>query len=503
MRPQVPWLVPENRKFDVRELPRGLETLGTNLRLDYVWLDLLCIPQNRSEDAQREIARQAAIFGNAKVAVAWMSDLSSWTATRQSLEWTILLQCAEVVRRQPNHRNSSDLARHIEGEQHALYEKMLQHQGSNGQADPSQALTEFWFTSLWTLQESIMRPDMLLANQHWDFLTIGKSEMVSLDDLMLSMILNNNDDGTFPDPLAVWHVRSLFKNCYIGALVQSDHPLNILSAGTYRFCMESRSEALTAVLGVRDWYIDTIGTDREESLVLGTYHLGLLQELRNKYGHLFFMLKPHIHRYVRLLWGYRQTKCEREPLGSILPFWPQRYSRKLDLKFLPQRLDRIRSVPHPSIQTWTLQSNGGVKMPQAAVIWSSWRTEHWQGSEVPRVILDESHPLADVPNCHIYALQDEEDANEGVFEAPEMTGYLSEWMDLEFNNTPKYALALSYDGILVHGFVLKELPSDPCQQTSSNTLVGKIADFEIEINIPGLVNMDSKQFGAIESTTVD
>jgi hypothetical protein len=41
----------------------------------YVWFDLFCIPQEGGEIMAREIARQALIFRNAKVAVAWLNDI--------------------------------------------------------------------------------------------------------------------------------------------------------------------------------------------------------------------------------------------------------------------------------------------------------------------------------------------------------------------------------------------------------------------------------------------
>ena len=40
-----------------------------------------------------------------------------------------------------------------------------------------------WFTSLWTLQEVCLRPDMLLCSKHWDMLTIGNGQPISLNSL--------------------------------------------------------------------------------------------------------------------------------------------------------------------------------------------------------------------------------------------------------------------------------------------------------------------------------
>ena len=47
-------------------------------RESYVWMELLCIPQDEWDDdqakiRQREIPRQAIIFRNARIAVAWLN----------------------------------------------------------------------------------------------------------------------------------------------------------------------------------------------------------------------------------------------------------------------------------------------------------------------------------------------------------------------------------------------------------------------------------------------
>src|SRR5579859_1976970 len=64
--PGVPWKIPQNSKFNVRELPKIME----NLHCDYVWLDLLTIPQEESSREmitlqKAEISRQARIFQHA------------------------------------------------------------------------------------------------------------------------------------------------------------------------------------------------------------------------------------------------------------------------------------------------------------------------------------------------------------------------------------------------------------------------------------------------------
>ncbi|UKZ84823.1 uncharacterized protein TrAFT101_000711 [Trichoderma asperellum] len=89
--------VPSIDKFKVGELVRDLHELqgGIEIETEYVWMDLLCLPQCEEDDEQDnngqdfqlklvEISRQAAIFRNAVRVIKWPHesiDLSSLIGT--------------------------------------------------------------------------------------------------------------------------------------------------------------------------------------------------------------------------------------------------------------------------------------------------------------------------------------------------------------------------------------------------------------------------------------
>lgn len=83
--PGVPWKVPRNSKFDVESLRMILKQLSNATR--YAWLDLLCIPQDRSGLTSKEIARQAAIFKNASKCLTWINDINGWHTTKTAITW--------------------------------------------------------------------------------------------------------------------------------------------------------------------------------------------------------------------------------------------------------------------------------------------------------------------------------------------------------------------------------------------------------------------------------
>jgi hypothetical protein len=63
--PGVPWLVPQNEKFNVADLP--IHFLHLQLTVSFVWFDLFCIPQDGSLKANEEISRQSSNFQQSSV----------------------------------------------------------------------------------------------------------------------------------------------------------------------------------------------------------------------------------------------------------------------------------------------------------------------------------------------------------------------------------------------------------------------------------------------------
>ena len=80
----VPWLVPQNEKFDVERLPEHLQQIQPRIR--FIWIDLFCIPQHGSPKADDEINRQALIFQNASRCIAWINDAKQWGGTAKALD---------------------------------------------------------------------------------------------------------------------------------------------------------------------------------------------------------------------------------------------------------------------------------------------------------------------------------------------------------------------------------------------------------------------------------
>ena len=202
----VPWLVPQCSKFEVRSLPALLQNAFGQRRIfsNLVWLDLLCIPQDGSPKANEEIARQASIFHNCRLCIAWMHDVQSWTGLKRAINWSALTYLQKTSERMltgiaPLIENASLLAStQIElvklvahGRRNTLQkwedwvtgEKYKPWSPSSGSfvtyGNPSD-----WFSSLWTLQEVSLCPNLVLATDEWETFSDVTGALVSLGTIL-------------------------------------------------------------------------------------------------------------------------------------------------------------------------------------------------------------------------------------------------------------------------------------------------------------------------------
>lgn len=177
----VPWPIPQTGLFDVQIIPQSLQRAEFHTR--YIWLDLVCIPQDGSDIAIQEIGRQAGIFRNASRAIAWLHDVADLSCLNAMLRWFTL----SLILFEPG---SSDAKRRDEMKEKEL--QRIAHKPS-GLLAPGQGFRRIShglklnprFTSLWTLQEVCLRPDMLLASSDWDTLSVDGTLRVLLGALLL------------------------------------------------------------------------------------------------------------------------------------------------------------------------------------------------------------------------------------------------------------------------------------------------------------------------------
>jgi hypothetical protein len=397
----VPWLVPQNTIFKVQELPHRLRDAFPT---KYLWFDLLCIPQDGSERALLEISRQADIFGNASAVVAWLNDINDWTGLRQTTEWLCRFCLSSYGATEPGLPD-------IDASQHT---GLVIRDSSEDIAHSH--IPGGWFTSLWTLQEACLRPDMLLCNKNFELLVIGYNvpTVVSLDALAALLnfaihhynqgpfetILNNKTTPEKSKPGTVLEYEDFNKSSpkrqrwileklpvdavgvleLYDALVMSGmnklfkvSPATILNLGQHRQCNSRRAEAIMSVIGATQWYtthVDKYKTSpAEDDLVLGYYPAPFLNEVATKLGAQFF---ANVSSDLSILesvvntegnhWIPRDTCID---VGSLLPFM----SGETTLVAPEYESTSIRS--HLSVQKWMILPGGEVKIQEVGILSSS------------------------------------------------------------------------------------------------------------------------------------
>ncbi|KAI1740116.1 hypothetical protein F4680DRAFT_419725 [Xylaria scruposa] len=500
MRPQVPWLVPENNKFNVCSLPDDLEKLCKKFSCRYVWFDLLCIPQDGSERAKSEIARQAVIFRGATVAISWQNETEDWTTTQTIMRWLILqvlyvrraskypiYELGELENINPlinkdlkaltEQLDAFDLTEDRDFPTKDLITATPKLSGADGfslrqyltaqpHARPS-AMNFSWFTSLWTLQEAFLRSEMIFVNKSWEVLTIDGDIPISLDALLYLARVGMHVENK---PETVSRLIDMLITTNMTELKQW-HRLSLLTIGCARWCKHSRTEAIMSALGATTWQNKKEGVDGEK-LVLDRYDYRFLQEIIDREGFIFFSSQYGMDNDFAL------AKRENRPVGTILPFSGEHQWTEFDYKVLNVESLYAAQVPHPSNRTWTLLQDGSVKIQEVGILYANFG-ESGRDCEIIEELkdhtlnphLDDSDWLTDVEVILIGPPEDGDDDDNDIFTAP-----LKTWMDTKFTDSPKYTVYIS-DGLFLQGFVLKELS---IATDSSPRIMAKVADFSLD-----------------------
>jgi hypothetical protein len=371
------WRVPQNKLFDIQDLPSLLKKVPGGMR--YAWMDLLCIPQDGSIIGTQEIARQAKIFQGAKYAVAWLNQVHSFEGLRSILQWQALQQLVLQSKEDEEIRNAciNKTWQAIGGKQSGLL------QARNGHLCWENIGLGSWFTSLWTLQEVCLRPDMWLCTADWSFLSCGTDSNVPMPISGLVAVFHTWKEGAddrlmIPlelDPekqshVALWELVSWHWRTGLIKLLGLDRAA-VISLGDRRECTGRRAEAIMSVLGVTQWYKNALATkdpmlsleELERDLVLDKYPLDFVNELAAAIPADMFSALQKLN--IDTARGGSIQDIAQE--GTMLPFSrTHAYYEDAD-NF---RVGGFPSVTHDSVARWRVQRDGSVLIPQACVIGS-------------------------------------------------------------------------------------------------------------------------------------
>ena len=400
----VPWLVPQNEKFEVERLPEHLQQIRPSTR--FIWIDLFCIPQDGSKKADDEINRQALIFQNASRCIAWINDVKQWNGTSKALDWLGISYLHATT--SPGIYDTDTLLHSIGREAETTSEllsaqtdpaevKKRHAAGLLSASGPRSALSDEvdtlvepvnWFSSLWTLQEAMLCPDITFVAQDWMPLKDRAGKAIPLDALFISIEIvecvwfSGMPYKTFTEGGILKYTKysDLFKTgehdstkwpngprqlqelCMITRmenLLSFPSPIGLLMVANVRQCSDSRAPAIMSALGVTDWYKSETKSGRE--LVLHCYPLAFVKEAAAKLGASFYIMEPKKPEQHELF--------NRSQKGSMMPFsatngW---FSRVLGMP----NLYSDTSEDHPAVKTWKIRRDGSVDIRQVGIVASA------------------------------------------------------------------------------------------------------------------------------------
>ncbi len=401
----VPWLVPQCSKFEVRSLPARLRHAFGQRRIfsKLIWLDLLCIPQDGSPKANEEIARQASIFHNCRLCIAWMHDVQAWIGLERAINWSALTYLQKTSERMlpdiaPLIEKASLLAStQIElvklvapGRRNTLqkWEDWATGEKHKPWSPNSGSLSTYgnpsdWFSSLWTLQEVSLCPNLVLATDEWEtfsdvtgtlvslgtILNIMRTAFPGLTDLLdgkgqvtrdLDLFLKNKNLPNGPRQLQL-----LAADTNLANTLHTRSRVGLFPQASMRECSGSRAPAIMSALGVTEWfapYTNESSRQRKEVLVLDTYPLPFVREAAKKLGSQFYQ-----HSSLQLTnIPFSHTIISKYSRGTMLPFevahglWTTKIASPHD--------EMGRIVDHPAVHTWEIQNNGSVVIKAAGIV---------------------------------------------------------------------------------------------------------------------------------------
>ncbi|KAJ9604369.1 hypothetical protein H2200_011203 [Cladophialophora chaetospira] len=341
----IPWKVPENTRFEVRELPDFL--LSELEKLEYVWFDLFCIPQEdlSSPLARQEISRQASIFKNSSASIAWFSDINSWEGTRAALQ----SYCALII------RENSGLG--------------LPPPGSEANFPPvpdiqvelvDDKTLNAYFSSLWTLQELCLCPQMIICDRRFNPLFIaGEDRPLSPFDVQ-ALVTQSHGNHVVSQKHAS-ELQSRFWDTFYN-FNEEWNPITILSMGNQRYCEARRAEAVMSVMGATSWYTSAVsaGREPEEQLVMKKYPMAFISEVRARYGSGVFFAGATLKMSAIYAAVYqKQPLASLSSVGSLLPFG--------DNPVYLSTSDFVKLEDDTSTADWTLDTQGRVHIRKAFI----------------------------------------------------------------------------------------------------------------------------------------
>lgn len=339
--PGVPWRVPKTKgKISIDRLISIMNRMPSR----YFWVDVLCVPQDprnsqEREDMAREIAKQSAVYREAKGVLIYLWTLETGALLAQAMQellelrrWYWQIVVSQDFQAETKHNGRKPLV-DIAG-------RILR-------ADP-------WFSSQWILQEMILAPHSVWVSQDGSFCRVrGQIQTTSTvadrfeDFLIREQIHDSLGSGT-PDP-ARNYVQSNIPESEVQSreILTRWHQWAFTKAGitTCRFA----SRASVVLNSLKRPYLG-----RREPSLLGALKVG--DDDYDKGTALVHGISPSLWNAMIRLENGRFFDCANnsDPLTDMLPA----------LATYVGYFNGIRVI----CENWVLRDNGEMEIPQGSAV---------------------------------------------------------------------------------------------------------------------------------------
>lgn len=161
------WVIPaiHESHFTVENLEAVVREVGRHV--EFIWVDIACIHQEDDKEKLEEVGKQAGIFKNAHKAFIWLNrhEHSVLTACVEEICYEGML----MVMRLGDNRQQT--------ENPDTWTKLIRDGLKSVRTALEELFDDPWFTSLWTLQESVLRRDAFILSREGAYIFTSLSEL--------------------------------------------------------------------------------------------------------------------------------------------------------------------------------------------------------------------------------------------------------------------------------------------------------------------------------------
>jgi hypothetical protein len=324
------WKIPavEEKHFTVNSFHSVIEKMGEDV--EHAWVDVACIDQEDNPVKMDEVGRQVGIFKQAHRVFVWLNRLEPGE----------LQHCLdEIFTNGPELGHEKDVSG-VLGRLHSLTEAM------------GRLFNDPWFSSLWTLQESILRRDAMILSREAKPVPLCYMEGYAFLATLISACQNTHTElsriqvkykSNFWDP-SIKHVAEKLQKMIEGVgchFLYTSNPNVQYGAARFR----KTSYELDRIYGIMQIYGLQLGESKRP------HEKPTLEQLEDEFGEALMIHSPVLAQMFTHLNTPQREKTWRITQYSRVPEAVMVYLPPYNVNSSPHGMSPPRETPHCQFST--------------------------------------------------------------------------------------------------------------------------------------------------------